>query len=282
MNNQVTISVVGCGWLGLPLAESLIIKGYYVKGSTTTPQKLEILRNKGIEPYLVHFGDNTPLQLDQLMNCDVLIINIPPGRRSAEGPANYRRMADVMYKTLTPSRVKKVILLSSTSVYSDTNTIVSETSTPEPDSEAGKLLLEVENQFLAIRNKQICVLRPAGLVGPGRHPGRFFKDKTRIPNGLAPVNLIHRDDVIGIIQTMIENPGASGVYNACSPVHPTKQEFYTQAAATLDMQAPDFIPEKKSYKIISSGRVYEELGYAYKYNNLIDWLKDNQDPDIQN
>lgn len=274
MNKQVTISVVGCGWLGLPLAESLIINGYYVKGSTATPQKLEILRNKGIEPYLVHFGDNTPLVLDELMNCDALIINIPPDRRSADGPGNYRHMADIICKTLTQSGVKKVILVSSTSVYSETNTIVSETSTPEPDSEAGKLLLEVENQFLSIQNKQICVLRPAGLVGPGRHPGRFFKDKTRIPNGLAPVNLIHRDDVIGIIQSMIENPKASGVYNACSPAHPTKQEFYNQAAATLDLQAPGFIPEKKSFKIISSKRIQEELGYAYKYNNLIDWLKE--------
>ena len=31
-----TISLLGCGSLGFPLATKLLQKGYYVKGSTTT------------------------------------------------------------------------------------------------------------------------------------------------------------------------------------------------------------------------------------------------------
>lgn len=30
-----TVSILGCGWLGLPLAEQLLAEGYSVKGSTT-------------------------------------------------------------------------------------------------------------------------------------------------------------------------------------------------------------------------------------------------------
>ena len=125
MNKQGIISVIGCGWLGLPLAESLIASGYQVKGTTTSPAKLEILRNKGIEPYLVHFEDKKPLNLGGIMNCDVVIINIPPGRRSPDGAANYRLMADLITQELTNSDVKKVILVSSTSVFRDSNSIVS-------------------------------------------------------------------------------------------------------------------------------------------------------------
>ncbi len=48
------ISVLGCGWLGLPLAEDLIDKGYKVKGSTTTESKLNGFLEKGINPYYIN------------------------------------------------------------------------------------------------------------------------------------------------------------------------------------------------------------------------------------
>ncbi len=49
MQNQ-TVSILGCGWLGLPLAKALIKKGFIVKGSTTAEEHLEQLRTEGIEP----------------------------------------------------------------------------------------------------------------------------------------------------------------------------------------------------------------------------------------
>ncbi|HUH33104.1 MAG TPA: hypothetical protein VLZ28_04070, partial [Daejeonella sp.] len=147
-----------------------------------------------------------------------------------------------------------------------------ESSLAEPDSPTGKLLLKVENQFLAFRDKQVCVLRPAGLVGPQRHPGTFFKNKSGIPNGLAPVNLIHRDDVIGILFSLIRNPEAKGIYNACSLTHPAKNEFYAKAAGVLGNPAPEFRLEEERYKIVSSNRITEELDYSFRYPDLMIWL----------
>lgn len=48
-----TIGILGCGWLGKPLAEHLLAEGYRVKGSTTTPEKKEILLDAGIEAFKV-------------------------------------------------------------------------------------------------------------------------------------------------------------------------------------------------------------------------------------
>ena len=42
------VSILGCGWLGLPLAKALIGEGYTVKGSTTTPAKLNLLKEEGV------------------------------------------------------------------------------------------------------------------------------------------------------------------------------------------------------------------------------------------
>ena len=47
------ISLLGCGWLGIPLASSLVKKGFAVKGSTTSSDKLEILKSEGVIPYLI-------------------------------------------------------------------------------------------------------------------------------------------------------------------------------------------------------------------------------------
>lgn len=43
-----SVSVLGCGWLGLPLAKALCVEGYRVKGSTTDLQKIPVLQKAGI------------------------------------------------------------------------------------------------------------------------------------------------------------------------------------------------------------------------------------------
>ena len=56
--NQVKIAVIGCGWLGLPLAKKLVSKNFRVKGSTTSKQKISVLRNEKIEPFLIDLNKN--------------------------------------------------------------------------------------------------------------------------------------------------------------------------------------------------------------------------------
>ena len=55
---NIKISILGCGWLGLPLAKKLIENGYEVKGSTTSESKLELLKNAGISPYQIKMEEN--------------------------------------------------------------------------------------------------------------------------------------------------------------------------------------------------------------------------------
>ena len=61
-----TITILGCGWLGLPLAKALVKSGYPVKGSTTREENLETLREAGLEPFLVELdpevnGEDLPI-----------------------------------------------------------------------------------------------------------------------------------------------------------------------------------------------------------------------------
>src|SRR6187399_503295 len=83
------ISILGCGWLGLPLAKQFIQKEFLVKGSTTSEEKISILKDVGILPFLITLN-NSEVSGDEfwmenmnqfLKDSQVLIINIPPKLR---------------------------------------------------------------------------------------------------------------------------------------------------------------------------------------------------------
>ena len=271
MSSKGIISLLGCGWLGFPLAKSLVSNGFTVLASTTTESKLEVLKKEGIDPYLVQFSEDVQLpDLKKFFNAETLIITIPPGRRDPNGFENYRRMVQFVCKELPNSKVSKLILTSSTSVYADTNNVIYEFSNISPDTESGQLMAETENR-LSRQDVNMISLRLAGLIGPGRMPGKFFAGKTQVPNGLAPVNLIHLNDAIGIIHCLIDQ-NASGIYNGCAPDHPTREEFYTMAAQKAGLRPPEFLPQKTNWKIIVSERLESELNFKFKFPCPMEWL----------
>jgi nucleoside-diphosphate-sugar epimerase len=272
MNNKKVISLLGCGWLGFPLALNLISRGFNVKGSTTSPEKIPVLKASGIDPMLVQFDKSYPdPDLTKLLDGDILIVSVPPGRRTVDGPDNYKRMGEILTEQVPGSSISKIIFISSTSVYSDSNSVLTEISEISPQTASAKVIAEIEKSLLALPI-QVIILRLAGLFGPGRSPGRFFSGKTNIPNGLAPVNMIHQEEVVSLINSLIDSDSAKGIYIGSTPSHPTKEEFYTLAAHIDKLPEPDFIPEKLSWKIVNSERVENELGFSFKFPNLIDRL----------
>ena len=84
------ISILGCGWLGFPLAKSLHSKGYEVKGSTTSESKLDVLKNAGILPFQIQLEENQIIGNieDFLKETDILVIDIPPGLRRETSSSN--------------------------------------------------------------------------------------------------------------------------------------------------------------------------------------------------
>lgn len=272
MGTKGVISILGCGWLGFPLAKSLISSKFDVKGTTTTFLKLEVLNQWGIDPYLVQFsGEETIPDIKNFFNSDILIIAVPPGRRDPNGFVNYQQMIQFVCKELRGSNISKLILISSTSVYPDNNELIDEYSKISPASASGQLMADTE-RIIEQQNLKVVILRLAGLIGPGRMPGKFFSGKTQVANGLAPVNLIHLNDVIGIIHCLIENEDATGIFNGCAPVHPAKQDFYTLAAEREGLVKPTFLQEKDSWKIITSARVSKELKYQFEHPSPSDWI----------
>lgn len=268
--HQKTISILGCGWFGLPLAKHLIGKGYLVKGSTTTTEKIPNLKEAGIIPYLINLEDEITAQSLDFFSSDILLCCIPP-KRDPLVLAKYPEKITKMMDAATIGKVKEIIFISSTSVFGDHNQIYTELHSPQPDSISGNILLEAEiylRENTAIRS---TIVRFSGLFGPGRDPGRFFAGKTSIPNGEAGVNLIELTDCIGIVTAILQQEKYGLTYHACSPDHPTRSSFYTIAAKKSGLELPEFKPEKKQWKIIESEIVNKILQYNFQVelNSLV-------------
>jgi UDP-N-acetyl-D-mannosaminuronate dehydrogenase len=77
------ISILGCGWLGLPLAKSLIEAGFTVNGSTTSEGKLAVLATHNVVPFLIALQENEVIGDLSLFlhNSNILIIDVPPKLR---------------------------------------------------------------------------------------------------------------------------------------------------------------------------------------------------------
>jgi len=257
-----TVSILGCGWFGLAFAKKLIELNYTVKGSTTRQEKLEILQAEQIQPFLVNFTAESIVADTTFFEADALFICIPPKRNSTELLDYPNKINSIL--AAAKDKSKQVVLISSTSVYTDENKTVNENSETIPDTDSGKVVLAAEMLFKELLPKKGTIIRFAGLIGPDRNPGRFFAGKTDIPNGLAPVNLIHQTDAVGVAVKLLEKQAFGRTYNACSPNHPAKMDFYVEAAKTSGLAIPEFIAEKKNWKTVESLNVPEYLDYEFE------------------
>lgn len=265
-----TISILGCGWYGLELAKKLVQQNYIVKGSTTTAKNLELLATYQIRPFLIKFQKHEESYDPAFFQTDVLFVCIPPNRR-AEQQSDFSAKIARIVNAAKLNKVIQVVFISSTAVYGDINAEVTELTTPCPETASGKAILEAENLLSSQKAFTSTIIRFAGLIGPKREPGRFFAEKTNVPNGRAPINLIHLDDCIGLSLSLLKNGAFGHIFNACSPHHPSKQQFYRAAALKAKLTPPVFKDELVKWKIVSTIRS-PLLNYNYLVSNWIEWL----------
>lgn len=268
--NKNNIAILGLGWLGEALARKMINNGVNVIGSTTSNKKLQLLsqsslkvREIKVEAHAI-FGDWSAF----MKGVSILIINFPPKRIPNIETIYPNQIKQII--ACTPKAVK-VIFVSSTSVYgvSDNNNPIKEISNPKPVKASGRAILKAEQLLRNHFETQLTILRFSGLIGLERHPGKFLAGKQNIENPNAPVNLIHRDDCIGLIIAIINKNCFGEIINGCASVHPMRKLFYEKAAEVLNLKKPHFKASNTSIKtkIIDNSKSKILLDYAYKYDN---------------
>lgn len=270
---KTTVSILGCGWLGTALGKSLLRKGWNVKGSTSSTQGNNDLEMTGISTFYVKVKPKSiEIDYNSFFNTDVLVISIPPARTECVEESYPQKIKQIAQK-VEEIGIKKVIFISSTSVYEAQNTEVAEGGEGNPEKPSGRALLKAEKLLLENANFKTTVLRFGGLIGYDRNAARFLTNKTNV-SGASPVNLIHRDDCVNIITQIIVKNIWGEIFNASSPTHPTKKEFYTKAAELSEVPAPEFTDTSEAFKVVVSHKLIAALGYKFAYNSPMDYLKE--------
>lgn len=276
------ISILGCGWLGFAAAQFFLNLGYKVNGSTTSPEKTPLLEQAGIDPFILKITDkiSSPASflesknktqeqiLDDFFSSELLLLNIPPGRRNPSLLEDHPKQIQAVINAAMKRGVKKLIFISSTGVYGSNNNIVTEETPPSPERTSGKALVQIEDYLRHQKEPDITILRMAGLVGGDRKAGRFFAGKENVKGGSARVNMVHRQDCIGVIHAVIEQNVWGETFNVCADSHPTKKEFYTQQAITEGFIPPTFSEEdnQADFKIVSNIKVKKYLDYSFQHD----------------
>lgn len=260
-----TISIIGCGWLGLPLAERLLVEGFRVKGSTTSAEKMAVLTQKGIEAYQLQLNPEPIGSLIPLLETDTLVINVPP-KAGKLGEAFHPQQIQQVTNAIKQSAIKHIIYVSSTSVYPELNRIVVEEDVTNPEQSAAPALIQAEQLIQnLVSERLVTVLRCGGLMGYDRIPGKYVSGKT-IDSGTVPVNYLHRDDGVGILTAIIQQKLA-GTFNAVAPEHPPREAIYRKSCADFGYEVPMFVSpaEPVSYKIISPDKLRQTVHYPFQY-----------------
>lgn len=262
MQNKI-YGVVGCGWLGLQIAQKWVDEKKTVHGTTTTKDKLKELESKGI---VAHYLDNKQEEKETkwLNEVDVLLLNIPPSNLKDAYATFMMKIAKQVKQDA------KIIFISSTSVYANNNKEVTEESELEGTRRNSAYLIDAEKMLEDFAKGRLTIIRFAGLVGGDRNPAKYMTGRT-ISGGGEPVNLIHQEDCIGIIDHIIDNSIWGEIFNGSTAVHPTKKEYYTFAAKKLNIEPPTFDDKNNDYKIINGSKIVEQFGYSYKYNDPFDF-----------
>ena len=264
--SEKAVSILGCGWLGFPLAERLIEMGYTVKGSTTSPDKVPDLQRAGIRPFCLKAQPQVSGNgIQSFFESDILFLNIP-FRRNLADPDFYRQQVQSVAELVERSPVDFVVFASSTSVYPSSLADASEDAPFEADNGRAEALLAAERLLMRNRKFDATIVRFAGLYGGGRQIGRLLAGRSGVPEAGAPVNLIHLEDCLRIAAQIIREHIKGEIFNACSDGHPTRKELYTAAAEKQGFKAPLFAdaPHTRS-KIVNNSKLKSRLNYAFRH-----------------
>ncbi|UJF18219.1 NAD(P)H-binding protein [Vibrio sp. SS-MA-C1-2] len=275
----MVISIIGTGWLGLPLAKKLTEEGHTVFASKQTQDGISQLKQMGINSFFCQLTDeNNQIETEALamtlkkQNCEILIGAFPPGFRRGAGE-QYSHQWQQLVSAAQQTNIKKIIMVSSTTVYPSEPEVMEE---PEASldkakentaySENSRIMLQAEDYLI---NSEIdySILRFSGLINQQRHPSRFVLHLKQVSKA-APANMLHLDDAISSIQFAI-NQLTNEIVNVTTPNTVSKADFYQAAlnAVNSENNLPPVvdIPDKS----ISTKKLIAQ-GFKYKYHHILE------------
>lgn len=235
--------IVGCGFLGWPLALEWVKQARSAKSSASAPSVFAMTRSQtraqeftaaGLQPIVADItnADRLKRALAALPVMDTVVFAVGMDR------SQYSDIYDVYVQGLRrfidsyPHKIKHLIYVSSTGVYGDFGgDWVVEDSPTLPAREGGKACLMAE-ALLAESTDNWTVLRMAGLYGGARVPTKTLienRDWAKLsPHGF--LNLIHQTDAVAAIAKTADIKPMQEIILCSDGNPPLRKEYYQHIA----------------------------------------------------
>jgi nucleoside-diphosphate-sugar epimerase len=271
--------IVGCGYLGRRVAQRWLDRGDEVIALTRSEENAAHFQTLGIEPIIGDVMDAA--SLTALPTVDTLLYAV--GYDRSTGMSQRQIYVDGLRNVLhrMTTRAGRAVYISSTSVYGQTNgEWIDETSETTPTRAGGVACLEAENVFrdqFGRSGATACVLRLAGIYGPGRLLRRVESLKSREPIGGNPdayLNLIHVDDAARAVLACEEFGLPGETYLVCDDRPIRRREYFERLATLAGAPAPIFgavAPGSEKIdlnKRCSNRKMHEELRLMLQYPDI--------------
>lgn len=255
------VVVVGCGWLGSQLAQQLANDGHQVAASRRTAEAAGTLPVNVLSLVLDLSDVPDTTKLQPLFADAIVVCAVAPGIRS--GQSHYVEALQQLARIIITSGSRQVIHFSSSGIYQGLSGVVDETAALQEADARVSILLQGEQALQQF--EPTVTLRLAGLMGPGRHPGRFTAGK-QLPDADGPVNMIHAWDVISAVKLVMAASPCRGLYNLSSPETETRRTFYHTAALLAGQQSASFSDVTTTRKV-AAGKFMQQFSFQYQFIN---------------
>jgi nucleoside-diphosphate-sugar epimerase len=285
------VTIVGCGYTGLKLARRWLEAGAEVRGFATRATSLHEIAAIGAQA--------VELDLD---------------RPSAAGPPAARDFSDhLLYYGVPPppeggsdSRLerflggiegapRRIVYLSTTGVYGDRQ----EDTPPSPATDRAMRRMAAETALRRWSERRAtpwCILRVAGIYGPGRLPLERLRrrDPAIAPPEDSPGNRIHVDDLVGACVAAGRSPRAAGrIYNVSDGSEDSQTAFLERVSRIAGLPPPPLITRAEAERVMTASawsflaesrrvdntRMRTELEVALAYADLDAGIRASLTPD---
>ncbi len=241
------VLIIGCGYVGLPLALRLLQQNHLVTGWVHSEATAAALKVHPFQRIIVGSVASENIWISLSEKFDTVIHCASSGRGGAE--AYEEVFLQGILKINAHQATARRLFVSSTSVYGQTSgEIVTEQSPAEPSTETGRMLRQAEASAL---DSGAIVIRSAGIYGPNRAMlwEKFRRGEAVIEgDGLRWINQIHRDDLVAALLHLIDHGVPSEIYNASDDSPVTQLDFYRWCADYLKKPLPPYGPVNPNRK----------------------------------
>ena len=227
-----TIFIFGLGYLGRPLGHLLASRGWHIRGTTRTPERLAAEVDAGWQVY--RFADDVPLTdpEEALHGVDAVLSTI-----TAIGGSD--PVLDAHGNVLSGFTGWSGYV-SATSVYPDRPEGFCYEDTPtDPATKRGRARVIAEARWQELLGTEL--FRAAGIYGPGRSPFDSLRDGTAriIEHRGQLFNRIHVDDICRIIIAAMNRPRRGRIVNLADEKPAAQGDVVRHAAGLLGVAPPE-------------------------------------------